>query len=144
MQCMWKGFCPEMQCHWPWGKSLWEAYTCELCGNTFIQQKNLIQHRKIHTGEKCYECSRCGKLSFRSQIFHSHQRIHSGEKTYQCQESRKILYLEVRWASFIRKSTLDRNLMRVLNVEKVFPTQSCRILSNTREEIHNRYTPPAH
>ncbi|PWG68194.1 hypothetical protein DF186_25615, partial [Enterococcus hirae] len=43
-----------------------KPYTCSECGNSFMEQRQLIIHTRIHTGEKPFTCPQCGK-SFTQQ-----------------------------------------------------------------------------
>uniref|UniRef100_A0A672IBW3 C2H2-type domain-containing protein n=1 Tax=Salarias fasciatus TaxID=181472 RepID=A0A672IBW3_SALFA len=61
-----------------------KPYSCEACGKSFCDRRNLLQHTRIHSGEKPYFCEACGK-SFRwNSHLLKHMRIHTGEKPYPC------------------------------------------------------------
>lgn len=69
-----------------------EKQECKLCGKSFSQNTNLIQHQRIHNGEKPYGCNECEKVFSQSTNFIQHQRVHTGEKPYECNECEKNLY----------------------------------------------------
>uniref|UniRef100_A0A8D2CYQ7 Zinc finger protein 307 n=1 Tax=Sciurus vulgaris TaxID=55149 RepID=A0A8D2CYQ7_SCIVU len=67
-------------------KSQWEnvgtpmSYKCNECERSFTQNRSLIEHQKIHTGEKPYQCDACGKGFTRTSYLVQHQRSHVGKK----------------------------------------------------------------
>uniref|UniRef100_A0ABM5FV08 Zinc finger protein OZF-like n=1 Tax=Pogona vitticeps TaxID=103695 RepID=A0ABM5FV08_9SAUR len=64
-------------------------HLCQVCGKCFTQKPYLVQHQKIHTGEKPHKCQECGKCFVHRSALLTHQRIHTGEKPYRCLECGK-------------------------------------------------------
>ncbi|CAL4212080.1 unnamed protein product, partial [Meganyctiphanes norvegica] len=61
-----------------------KPYQCSHCERCFAFSEHLIDHKRIHTGEKSYQCCHCDKwFSERGQII-TDQNIHTGEKIYRC------------------------------------------------------------
>nr|XP_012807228.1 zinc finger protein with KRAB and SCAN domains 4 isoform X1 [Jaculus jaculus] len=56
------------------------TYQCNECERCFTWNRSLIEHQKIHTGEKPYECGACGKGFTRTSYLIQHQRSHVGKK----------------------------------------------------------------
>ncbi|KAL2791457.1 zinc finger protein with KRAB and SCAN domains 4 isoform 2, partial [Daubentonia madagascariensis] len=67
-------------------ESQWEnietpvSYKCNECERSFTRNRSLIEHQKIHTGEKPYQCDACGKGFTRTSYLVQHQRSHVGKK----------------------------------------------------------------
>lgn len=59
-------------------------YACQVCAKRFTQKAHLVIHRRTHTGEKPYACHVCHKRFAQSSHLNNHKRIHTGEKPYFC------------------------------------------------------------
>ncbi|XP_077492434.1 uncharacterized protein LOC144103644 [Amblyomma americanum] len=81
----------------PSGNGLHE---CTDCGKTFKRRAKLVEHLRVHTGDRPYQCNDCG-ISF-SQIANlkRHQRTHTGDRPYQCNDC---------GSSFAQKACLERH-----------------------------------
>ncbi|XP_052012329.1 zinc finger protein with KRAB and SCAN domains 3 [Apodemus sylvaticus] len=56
------------------------SYQCNDCERSFSRITSLIEHQKVHTGEKPFECQTCGKGFTRPSYLIQHQRRHTGKK----------------------------------------------------------------
>ncbi|XP_032703705.1 zinc finger protein with KRAB and SCAN domains 4 [Lontra canadensis] len=56
------------------------SYKCHECERSFTCNRSLIEHQKIHTGEKPYQCDTCGKGFTRTSYLVQHRRSHVGKK----------------------------------------------------------------
>lgn len=56
--------------------------TCQFCQRQFKKEKYLIQHVRIHTGEKPFSCAECGRCFSRQSVLWKHKKSHRGP--YKC------------------------------------------------------------
>lgn len=59
-------------------------YQCEICKKAFTQNIHLINHKKVHTGDKPYQCDLCDKSFGHNHHLKRHMLTHTGEKPHKC------------------------------------------------------------
>ncbi|XP_055380357.1 zinc finger protein OZF-like [Condylostylus longicornis] len=62
-----------------------KTYICETCGNCYQRKHYLIQHQRVHTGERPYSCELCPKTFTKRNNLTLHMRHHSQERKFKCQ-----------------------------------------------------------
>ncbi|NXW52721.1 ZN865 protein, partial [Nyctiprogne leucopyga] len=60
------------------------------CGKTFRYRSNLVEHRRVHLGEKVYRCELCGKSFFYLSSILRHQRSHQAPRDLRCSSCLKF------------------------------------------------------
>nr|XP_020827467.1 zinc finger protein 260-like isoform X2 [Phascolarctos cinereus] len=67
------------------------------CGKNFQEISHLTEDQRIHTGEKPYTCKDCGKFFTQYSYLINHERTHNGERLYECKECGKAF----NWKSYL-------------------------------------------
>ncbi|XP_037303615.1 zinc finger protein 79 isoform X2 [Manduca sexta] len=73
---------------------------CEICGKKCISKASLVDHQRIHSGEKPFQCPECPKKFSVCQRLQIHLRTHTGERPFKCAICPK---------AFMHKAALNRH-----------------------------------
>lgn len=57
------------------------VWVCDVdgCGKTYVKQARLLEHQRVHTGERPFVCEHCGASYMRSTHLAAHMRTHMDE-----------------------------------------------------------------
>ncbi|XP_053234893.1 zinc finger protein 883-like isoform X1 [Podarcis raffonei] len=88
-----------------------KPYVCPDCGNRFIQNSALKRHQRSHRGDRPYGCSDCGKTFSRNSHLAKHRVIHTGEKPYECLDCGKKFSVKMNLAIHQRIHTGEKPYM---------------------------------
>ena len=61
-----------------------KIFACHICKETFPYNKQLTDHKKIHSGKKLYSCDICGKSYSHASTLSDHKRTHDGRNNHIC------------------------------------------------------------
>lgn len=59
-------------------------FKCDICGNMYKTNDNVMRHRLLHTKDRNYPCTVCDKRFTEKSELKVHMRLHTGEKPYAC------------------------------------------------------------
>jgi len=59
-------------------------FECPVCAVKFGRNKHLVQHVKIHLGQKAFKCDQCGTTYGREESLKRHLMNHTGRRPYSC------------------------------------------------------------
>lgn len=67
------------------GRTLDGKLQCPYCSYASERAERLLEHTRIHTGEKPHRCHLCPFASAYERYLEAHMRSHTGEKPYKCE-----------------------------------------------------------
>eukprot|EP00116_Pleurobrachia_bachei_P000803 sb/3461065/ len=59
-------------------------HKCSSCPMAFKFNSTLIEHKRVHTGDKPFKCDECGRKFSKLTNLQAHQRIHTDERPFKC------------------------------------------------------------
>ncbi|ROI79387.1 Zinc finger protein 271 [Anabarilius grahami] len=69
-----------------------KCFPCSYCGRKFGRRQGLLQHERIHTGERPFNCPTCNKSFRQRSALVVHIKTHTGERAFLCFVCSKSFY----------------------------------------------------
>jgi predicted RNA-binding Zn-ribbon protein involved in translation (DUF1610 family) len=92
-----------------------KPYTCGTCRKSFADKSNLMKHMKFHADDKPFLCDTCGKSFIQKSDLTKHVRVHTGDTPFPCDTCGK---------TFSQRGSLVRH-MKVHTDDKPFSCDTC-------------------
>lgn len=81
-----------------------KPHQCQQCLKSFSSNHQLVQHIRVHTGEKPYKCTYCDRRFKQLSHVQQHTRLHTGESSAQTFLD-VIQFAETNFQQFVRPIT---------------------------------------
>lgn len=78
---------------------------CEVCGKSFVDERSLKQHNRVHSSSARYQCEHCDKSFAQRSNLNIHTRSHTGAKPYKCEVCGEGFNTSCKLKSHTRKHT---------------------------------------
>lgn len=88
-----------------------KKFSCDVCDKKFGTNINLIEHKRIHTGERPHVCAKCGKSFKHKSCLNSHIRSHTDNFPFQCTQCKARFRIQSRLNYHMIKHTGERPYM---------------------------------
>ncbi|KTG33777.1 hypothetical protein cypCar_00031246 [Cyprinus carpio] len=69
-----------------------KCFPCSYCGRKFGRRQGLLQHERIHTGERPFNCPTCNKSFRQRSALVVHIKTHTGDRSFLCFVCSKSFY----------------------------------------------------
>ena len=66
------------------------SFSCGVCQKSFKRKDVLIEHERVHTGEKPFKCKLCDKSFKQRSGLRTHEFMHTGNSPYKCERCGKV------------------------------------------------------
>ncbi len=83
-------------------------YVCEVCGYCCLKKNHLVEHNRMHSGERPYICDTCGETFPYQSSLKYHILTHTGEKTHKCKECGMAFLMKCHLQQHVRTHTGEK------------------------------------
>lgn len=113
-------------------------HVCQYCTKAFRIRKHLVDHERVHTGERPFSCNQCPLSFSRRAILWRHKKTHLGFRPYSCALCSKSFLMNFQLTQHIAKSHMPpKDVYACHRCDKTY----CTILALRKHEhlVHEAY-----
>lgn len=112
-------------------------YPCQYCRKPFRFRKHLVDHERVHTGERPFSCNQCSLSFSRRAILWRHKKTHLGFRPYSCTLCSKSFLMNFQLTRHIAEKHMPKDTYACHRCDKTYRTMLA--LKKHEQSMH-----PAH
>ena len=102
-----------------------KSHTCVQCGKSLGTAQGLMEHMRIHTGERLFNCGQCNKSFTQRGNLKTHQLTHTREKPFKCEVCEKSFGLDGSLKTHMLTHTQEKYKRKQTNHKRKCKIQPC-------------------
>jgi KRAB domain-containing zinc finger protein len=112
-------------------------HACQYCRKLFRFRKHLVDHERVHTGERPFSCNQCSLSFSRRAILWRHKKTHLGVRPYSCTLCPKSFLMNFQLNQHIAEKHMAEDIYACHRCNKTYRTMLA--LKKHEQLVHEAY-----
>lgn len=112
-------------------------HACQYCEKLFRSRKHVVDHERVHTGERPFSCNQCSLSFSRRAILWRHKKTHLGYRPYSCTFCPKSFLMNFQLNQHIAEKHMPKDTYDCHRCDKTYRTMLA--LRKHEQMVHEVY-----